>query len=128
MARRRKPTLGGELIGLGGAAEVMGRRGMRLAQLAATGNPGFAREWQRMHVEKAEAAVEGQWAMWWEAMAMQQRWATAMLGACLDPWQATKAMSGVLDELPRDAEQVLARGIEPARRKVQANRRRLRRS
>lgn len=127
MARHRT-SLGGELAGLGAAPEVIGRRGLRLAGLAASGSPAFMREWQRMHMEKAEAVLEGQWAMGWEALRLQQRWGTAVLAAWLQPWNLSGALGDIVGGIPRDAEAVLASAVAPARRKVQANRRRLRRS
>ena len=128
-ATRRGPrprSLGSELATLGIVApQVMALRGARMARALAGPSGEDQREWQRMHAEKVDAANEALWAMqmaWWR---QQQRWAGEWVQAWMQPWRWASTMQQWQARLPADLEALAAQGLAPARRRVEANARRL---
>jgi len=81
------------------------------------------REAMRMIVEKLEAMQEAQWLLWQEAVSAQQR-------AWLAAWQTGLGLPAPAPRLAmtraaRDAANAARRALQPVRRRVKANARRL---
>lgn len=83
------------------------------------------REAMRMIVEKVEAIQEAQWLLWQQAVnAQQQAWLAA--------WQTGLGLSAsaprvAMTRAARDAANAARRALQPVRRRVKANARRLKR-
>jgi hypothetical protein len=83
------------------------------------------REAMRMIVEKVEAMQEAQWLLWQQAVnAQQQAWLAA--------WQTGLGLSAsaprvAMTRAARDAANAARRALQPLRRRVKANARRLKR-
>lgn len=81
------------------------------------------REATRMVVEKLEAMQEAQWLLWQQAVTVQQQ-------AWLAAWQAglglgAAAPGAAMTRAARDAATAARRALQPVRRRVKANARRL---
>ncbi len=126
---RHRQRLHRELATLGSdAPQVIA---MRMGRLWMSGLQPMARaadrrEWQRMQQEKLDAWQAGSRAMGREAMRIQQRWIGQWMQLAMQPWRWPG--QDWMSMAQRDAENLLASGLAPARRRVEANARRLRRA
>jgi hypothetical protein len=106
--------------------QVVHERTRRLLAPPALGPVSDPREIARMITEKLQAGQEAQWAVWQQALAMQQRlwadlWSAALTGRSPSAsWRAAGRRGA------GDAAMLYQRALAPARRRVKANARRLR--
>lgn len=128
--RMKKPrNVQRALIDIGQAApQVMAMRMMRLCMAGPNPDAADRCEWQRMHEEKVEAWQEGGWAMGEAAARIQQRMWSEWSRVALEPWRWPAMGQGWMLAASRDGETLLASALAPARRRVVANARRLKRS
>lgn len=122
--RRRNSALQRELTQLSLAAPmVIATRTLRMWNGLLVPAAADNAEMRRMVSEKVDAARDGSIAMMAEFWRMQWQW----WALCMQPWQWSKAMLDAPQRLSDTQAQLLARGLAPSRRRVNANVRRLRR-
>ena len=125
MPRRRSRSLAAQSFELGIAApQVIAHRLARMASAGALPSARDRAEFQRMAAEKVLAANEAWTAMATQAVLENQKAALGLMQAFWFPWMRPAAPQ----RLDRIAENILAKGIAPVRRRALANAKRLRRA
>jgi hypothetical protein len=122
--RRRSKSLAAQSLALGIAVpQVIAHRVARMAVAGASPSARDRAEFRRMGTEKIAAAHEAWAAMATQAVVENQKAALRFMQAFWFPWMRTAAPK----RLERVAEDILAKGIAPVRRRAEANAKRLRR-
>lgn len=108
------------------APRVVAQRSLRMAAMAGRApNARERREWERMHREKFAAFDEAARDVGREWLELQTKWMFEYAQPASTPWRWIGTLETWNSRWPHDVDRLFAAGVAPARRKAEANARRL---